>query len=99
MLPRSWFHKLSDPLEAIQAELHDIKTAQQETNKQLTKINGTIARHNEEIFGKGSTRGLVPRMRVQEESWLKVRTAAIVAVSIVSLVGVSNIWLILRSGT
>lgn len=91
-------HLVSDPLEAIQADLHQIKIEQQKTNKHLSEINGTVARHNEEIFGNNATQGLVPRVRQNEEYIIQVKAVTRAIVALMAIVGVTNIIMIFRSG-
>ncbi len=73
-------------LEAMQAELHGI-------HAQLVKINGSVQRHDEEIFGSKpkSTIGLRREMRGMHDLVVSATAAARTLKYLVSLLGIGNL--------
>ena len=81
-------------LEAIQAELHGIRM-------ELAGINGTVKRHDEEIFGdddKGTT-GLRLEMDEIHDLIISVRAAFWTLLVIVGALGLGNIAAIIWVAT
>lgn len=78
----------------------------EEVQSQLTKIeghlktqNGHILRHNEEIFGSEDhgTVGLKPDVRDLKILVIQAKTVLRIFIGVVALVGVTNIWILIRS--
>ncbi len=90
---------MSEPLEAIQAELHDLKNGQDDVLKEVRKVNGFVQRNSEELFGdeKHGTVGAISRIRVLEDLALQAKTAVRVVIGLITVIGVTNILLLIRS--
>ncbi len=84
--------KVSDPLEALQGDIHEVLI-------EVKEINGSVKRHEEELFGDEThgTVGVVSRVRVLEDLGLKLETGIKVVIGIVALIGITNIMLLLRT--
>ncbi len=83
---------MSDPLEALQGDIHEVLI-------EVKKINGSVKRHEEELFGDEvhGTVGVVSRVRVLEDLGLQLRTGIKVVIGLVVLIGITNIILLVRS--
>ncbi len=77
-----------------------------EVQAQLTKIeghlriqNGQVLRHNEEIFGskEHGTAGLKPDVRELKILVIQAKTVLRIFIAVVTLVGATNILLLIRS--
>lgn len=71
--------------------LKDVRT-------QVQGINGTVARHDEELFGHNEhgTVGVISRLRTLEDLALQAKTAVRVVVGLLVIVGFTNILLLFR---
>lgn len=65
---------------------------------QVRAINGTVKRHDEELFGHNDhgTVGIISRIRVLEDIALQGKTAVRVVVGLLVIVGFTNILLLFR---
>ncbi len=83
---------MSDALEAIQAELHQIL-------KEVKETNGMVKRHDEEIFGnpEHETVGLKLDVRNLKIFAIQTKTIARVAIAVVAFFGATNILILIRS--
>jgi len=70
------------------------------THEQLQGINGSVKRHDEEIFGcpDHSTVGLIQDVTELQSLALQARTAVRVVVALIALVGITNILILFRGG-
>ncbi len=78
----------------------------EEVQNQLTKIeghlrtqNGYVLRHNEEIFGseEHGTAGLKPDVREIKILIIQAKTVLRIVIAVITLVGATNIFLLVRS--
>lgn len=67
---------------------------------QVRAINGTVTRHDEEIFGDPSRQVVGSKKNIEELNRLalQAKTAFRVVVGLVALVGITNILILLRGG-
>lgn len=68
---------------------------------QCKQINGSVKRHDEEIFGdenKG-TPGLKSTVAGLVEFMVQVKTAIVVIVTLLSLIGITNLVILFRTAT
>jgi len=82
---------MSDPLEAIQGEVHQIL-------KEVKEMNGLVRRHDEEIFGNPDheTVGLKSDVRALKVFAIQAKTIVRVAIAVVAFFGVTNILILIR---
>ncbi len=82
---------MSDPLEAIQAELHQIL-------KEVKETNGMVKRHDEEIFGnpEHNINGIKFDVRNLKIFAIQTKTIARVAIVVVAFFGATNILILIR---
>lgn len=71
-----------------------------DTHGQLQGINGSVRRHDEEIFGceNHNTPGLIQEVSELQALALQAKTAVRVVVALIALVGITNILILLRGG-
>ncbi len=83
---------MSDPLEAIQAELHQILTEVRETN-------GMVKRHDEEIFGSAEheTVGIKSDVRALKVFVIQAKTVIRLAIAVVAFFGVTNVLILIKA--
>ncbi len=83
---------MSDPLEAIEAKLHEILKEVQETN-------GLVRRHEEEIFGNPDyeTTGLKSDVRALKVFAIQAKTVTRIAIAVVAFFGATNILILIRA--
>ncbi len=92
-----------DPVELwrdeVQAQLTKIEGHLHNQSEQLRIQNGNILRHNEEIFGskEHGTAGLKPDVREIKVLIIQAKTVLRIVVAVVTLVGATNIFLLVRS--
>lgn len=67
---------------------------------QVEEINGTVKRHDEEIFGSNtkSTKGLVTGYEQLHDFEVAIRTGIKVIITLLSILGITNIVLLFRLG-
>ncbi len=75
------------------------RTVLYDTRKQVREINGSVKRHDEEIFGDKSnhTIGLIEVKEQFLEFRTQIRTGIVIIVTLLGLLGVSNLILLFRS--
>ena len=85
---------MSDSLEAMQAEIHQILTEVRDTN-------GLVKRHDEEIFGNPDheTDGLKSDVRALKVFAIQAKTIAKIAIAVIAFFGFTNILILIRGGT
>ncbi len=69
-----------------------------EVRAQVRAINGTVTRHDEELFGdeEHGTIGAISRIRALEDIVLQGKTAVRVVVGLLIITGFTNILLLFR---
>lgn len=82
---------MSDALEAIQAELHQIL-------KEVKETNGLVKRHEEEIFGnpEHNIDGIKLDVRALKIFAIQAKTVTRIAIVVVTFFGAANILLLIR---
>ena len=82
-------------LDQVMKLVRDINTRTIDIKDQLKEMNGTIARHNEELFGNQNSPGVIKKVEDLHDFVVSTKSATKVLVTIVSIVGVGNIILII----
>jgi hypothetical protein len=74
-------------------ELEKLFTLMKQTRDQITEMNGTVRRHNEEIFGlpEAGKCGLVREVDDIHDFVVTTKSSVKTIVTIVSIIGVANI--------
>ncbi len=71
-----------------------------DVSDKVDEINGTVKRHDEEIFGNSakSTKGLIKAIAELHDFRVSVQTAIRVIVVLLGLIGVTNLVILFRGG-
>ena len=73
-------------------ELEELFTLMKQTRDQITEMNGTVRRHNEEIFGLPNGKcGLVREVDEIHDFVVTTKSSVKTIVTIVSIIGIANI--------
>lgn len=77
-------------------ELTALATLMQDTNDQVREINGSVKRHDEEIFGRKNSPGLKKEVSEIHDFMVSTKASVRTLIVLVSAIGIVNIIAIIN---